>query len=167
MVRAMLTKLPDFVPFHICQVPESQFWCLFFKKLKKIDVENFWGSSSIRQKSENFEIFCFFTNKPYFFKLNLSIYIVHVLSLHLKCITPLKLKIFEILDFSTVISIEICRPLVAKLRNLKLSKMAFQVVFSAKNVPRFSFGLLVTQKLKNQVGAIMAPLVHNVFQSLL
>ena len=72
MVRAMLTKLPDFVPFHICQVPESQFWCLFFKKLKKIDVENFWGSSSIRQKSENFEIFCFFTNKPYFFKLNLN-----------------------------------------------------------------------------------------------
>ena len=72
MVRAMLTKLPDFVPFHICQVPESQFWCLFFKKLKKIDVENFWGSSSIRRKSENFEIFCFFTNKPYFFKLNLN-----------------------------------------------------------------------------------------------
>ena len=66
------TKLPDFVPFHICQVPESQFWCLFFKKLKKIDVENFWGSSSIRRKSENFEIFCFFTNKPYFFKLNLN-----------------------------------------------------------------------------------------------
>ena len=54
----------------------------------------------------------------------------------------MKLKIFEILDFSTVISIEICRPLVAKLKNLKLSKMAFQVVFSAKNVPRFSFGLL-------------------------
>ena len=72
MVRATLTKLPDFVPFHICQVPESQFWCLFFKKLKKIDVENFWGSSSIRRKSENFEIFCFFTNKPYFFKLNLN-----------------------------------------------------------------------------------------------
>merc|ERR1712173_578645 len=69
---AMLTKLSDFVPFHICQVPESQFWCLFFKKLKKLDVENFWGSSSIRQKSENFEFFCFFTNKPYFFKLNLN-----------------------------------------------------------------------------------------------
>ena len=72
MVRATLTKLPDFVPFHICQVPESQFWCLFFKKLKKFDVENFWGSSSLRRKSENFEIFWFFTNKPYFFKLNLN-----------------------------------------------------------------------------------------------
>ena len=72
MVRATLTKLPDFVPFRICQVPESQFWCLFFKKLKKFDVENFWGSSSLRRKSENFEIFRFFTNKPYFFKLNLN-----------------------------------------------------------------------------------------------
>ena len=50
MVRATLIKLPDFVPFHICQVPESQFWCLFFKKLKKIDVKN----------------------KPYFYKLNLN-----------------------------------------------------------------------------------------------
>jgi len=39
MVRATLTKLPDFVPFHIFQVPESQFFRLFFKKLKKLDVE--------------------------------------------------------------------------------------------------------------------------------
>ena len=68
-VRATLTKLPDFVPFHNCQVPESQFWCLFFKKLH---AENFWGSSSIRRKSENFYFFNFFTNKPYFFKLNLN-----------------------------------------------------------------------------------------------
>ena len=30
-----LLQLPDFVPFHICQVPESQFWCLFFKKIEK------------------------------------------------------------------------------------------------------------------------------------
>ena len=43
MVRATLTKLSDFVPFHI-QVPESQFWRLFIKKLKKLVVENFWGS---------------------------------------------------------------------------------------------------------------------------
>ena len=47
-VRATLTKLPDFVPFDVCQVQESQFWCLLFKKLKNIDVKNFWGSSSIR-----------------------------------------------------------------------------------------------------------------------
>ena len=70
----------------------------------------------------------------------------------------MKLEIFEIFDFSFIISFELCRPLAAKLRNLKLSKIAFQVVFSAKNVPRFSFGLLLAPKLKNQVGAIMAPL---------
>ena len=60
MVRATLTKLPDFVPFHVCHLPESQFWCLFFKKLKKFNVENFWGSSSIRRKSENRKILNFF-----------------------------------------------------------------------------------------------------------
>jgi len=75
----------------------------------------------------------------------------------LRCIAPLKLKIFEILNFSTIISIKICGPLAAKLRELKLSKMTFQVVFIAKNVPRFSFGLLVASKPKKQGGAIMAP----------
>ena len=46
-------------------------------------------------------------------------------------------------------------------------KMAFQVVFSAKNVPRFSFGLLVAPKPKKQGGAIMAPpWVTTSFQSL-
>ena len=44
-------------------------------------------------------------------------------------------------------------------------KMAFQVVFSAKNVPRFSFGLLVAPKPKKQGGAIMAPRVTTSFQS--
>ena len=48
-VRTKLSKLPDFVPLDVCQVQESQFWCLFFKKLKNIDVKNFWGSSSIRK----------------------------------------------------------------------------------------------------------------------
>ena len=72
MVRAKLTKLPDFVPFHICQVPESQFWGLFFKKLKNLAIENFLGSSSIRRKLENFDFFLFLTNKLYFFKLNLN-----------------------------------------------------------------------------------------------
>ena len=59
-VRATFTKLPDFVPFNVCQVQESQFWCLFFKKLKNIDVKNFWGSSSIRWKSEKIENFFFY-----------------------------------------------------------------------------------------------------------
>ena len=52
----------------------------------------------------------------------------------------------------TVISIENCRPLATKLRDLKMFKMTFQVVFSTKNVPRFSFGLLVAPKLKKLGG---------------
>ena len=86
-----------------------------------------------------------------------SIWIVHVLSFHLRCITPLKLKILKILNFSTIISIEICRPLATKQRDLKMFKMASQVVFRPKNVPRFIFGHLVAPKPKNQGGAIMAP----------
>ena len=72
--------------------------------------------------------------------------IVHVLSFHLKCISPLKLKILKIMNFFTTISIEICCPLATKIRDLKMFKMAFQVLFSAKNVPRFSFRLLVAPK---------------------
>ena len=54
-----------------------------------------------------------------------------------------------------------------KLRNLKLSKIAFQVDFSAKNVPRFSFVLLAAPKPKKQGGAIMAPpRVTTSFQSM-
>ena len=124
-------------------------WCLFFKKLKKFDVENFWGSSSIRRKSENFEIFCFFTNKPYFFKLNLN---CTCSQLSFEVHNTLELKILKILNFSTIISIENCRPLATKLRDLKMFEIAFHVVFSAKNVPRFSFGLLVAPKPKKQGG---------------
>ena len=105
----------------------------------------FLGSSSIRQKWEKFKFLYFLLTNPTF---SSSIWIVHVLSFHLRCITLLKLKILKILNFSTIISIEICRPLATKLRDLKMFKMAFQVVFSAENVPRFSFGLLVAPKLK-------------------
>ena len=41
--------------------------------------------------------------------------------------------------------------------------MAFQVVFSAKNVPRFSFGLLVAPKLKKRGGHNGPPPGLNVF----
>ena len=91
--------------------------------------------------------FHFLTNRPYFLS---SIWIVHVLRFYLRCITPLKLKILKLLNFSTIISIEIFSPLATKLRDLKMFKMAFQVVFSAKNVPRFSFRLLVAPKPKKQ-----------------
>ena len=40
-------------------------------------------------------------------------------------------------------------PSAAKLRNLKLSKMTFQVIFMDKNVPDFSFELLIAPKLKH------------------
>ena len=49
----MLTKLPDFVPLNICQVPESQFWYLFFKKLKKIDIKNFFGPEAFGKNRKN------------------------------------------------------------------------------------------------------------------
>ena len=66
-----------------------------------------------------------------------------------------------------MISIEICHPLATKLRDLKMFKMAFQVVFSAKNVPRFSFVLLAAPEPKKQGGAIMAPpRVTTSFQSM-
>ena len=45
-----------------------------------------------------------------------------------------------------------CRPLASKLRDPKLSKLAFQVVFSAQNVPLFSFWFLLAPKLKNKGG---------------
>ena len=70
MVSATLTKLPDFVPFHISQVPESQFWHLFFKELKKLDVENFWGPRALGENQKILKFFHFLTNKPYFFNLN-------------------------------------------------------------------------------------------------
>ena len=75
----------------------------------------------------------------------------------MRYITPLKLKILKILNFSTTISIENYHPLATKLRDLKMFKMAFQVVFSAKNVPRFSFGLLVAPKPKNRGGGHNGP----------
>ena len=40
-VRATWTKLPDFIPIDIFQVPGSQSWSLFFKILKELDIKNF------------------------------------------------------------------------------------------------------------------------------
>ena len=114
----------------------------------------FGGPRALGENQKILNFFVFLLINPTF---SSSIWIVHVLSFHLRCITPLKLKILKILNFSTIISIEICRPLATKQRDLKMFKMASQVVFRPKNVPRFSFGLLVAPKPKNQGGAIMAP----------
>ena len=51
----------------------------------------------------------------------------------------------------------ICRLLVAKPRNLEMFKMAFQVVFIAKNVLRLRFLAFGIPKAEKRVGAIMAP----------
>ena len=146
-VRATFTKLPDFVPFNVCQVQESQFWCLFFKKLKNIDVKNFWGSSSIRWKLEKIKKNIFFTNKPYFFKLNLNC-TCSQLSFEVHC--SIETQNFWNFEFFYYNINQIWRPLVAKLTNLKLSKMTFQAVFNAKNLTRSSFGLLVAPKPKTE-----------------
>ena len=70
----------------------------------------------------------------------------------------MKLKILKILNFSTyMILTEICHPLATKLRDLIMFKMAFEVVFCAKNVPKFSFGLLVAPNPKNRGGGYNAP----------
>ena len=38
-IKTMLPKPPDFVPFSIFQVYETQFWCLFFKQDWQNNVE--------------------------------------------------------------------------------------------------------------------------------
>ena len=51
-VRAKLTKTHDFVPLKNWKVPEESFFELFLKMFWKLDVENFWGSSSMSRKIE-------------------------------------------------------------------------------------------------------------------
>ena len=60
--------------------------------------------------------------------------------------------IFEILNFSTIIFIKICRPLVAKLRNQELSKMTSRVVFSAKKCAKVQFLALGIPKAEKTSG---------------
>ena len=51
------------------------------------------------------------------------------------------------LNFSTMIFIGICWPLVAKLKNQKMFKMTVQVSFISKNVQRFSLVFLEASNL--------------------
>ena len=110
-----------------------------------------WALGENPKKLKEF-VFC---KQNLFFQARFELYMVS--SFHLRCITPLKLKFFKILNFSTIISIEICSPLATKQRDLKMFKMASQIVFRPKNVPRFSFGLLVAPKPKNQGGGHNGP----------
>ena len=49
-VRATPIKVPDIVPIDNCQLPKASFGVCFFKRIKKFDVQNFVGSSSISLK---------------------------------------------------------------------------------------------------------------------
>ena len=106
----------------------------------------FWGPRALGENRNNLNFLNFFTNKPYFFKLNLN---CSCSQLSFEVHYTLETQNFE--KFSIITSTKICRPLATKLRNLKLFKMFFQVDFSAKNVQRFSFELLVAPKLKKRL----------------
>ena len=95
-VRARITKVHDFVCFNICQVPVKSFFGFFFQNFEKLDIENFWGSSSIDAKIKKIKKKIFFSNKPYFFLLNL--HCIHSqLSFEVHCsIVAQKLRKFEI-----------------------------------------------------------------------
>ena len=116
---------PKFLTLFLLIVARSQnasFGVCFSKNWKKWTSQIFGGPRALGENWKKSKKIFFLLTNPIF---SSSIWIVHVLSFHLRCIAPLKLKIFEILNFSSIISIEICQPLAAKLRNLKLSKMAF------------------------------------------
>ena len=41
-----------------CKVKGRQFWCLFFKRLKEYNVENFWGPQASGKNQKNWNFFC-------------------------------------------------------------------------------------------------------------
>ena len=102
-VIGITIKIPDSVHFDTCQFPESQSWCSFFKKLKNWMLKMYRGAQALGKIRKKSEIFYSFTNKPYCFKLNLN-----VLGFHLRCITPLKLKILKKFECFVIISTKIC-----------------------------------------------------------
>ena len=69
--RARFTKILDFVPLHIWLIPSKPFLEFFFEIFKKLNVQNFRGSSSMSWKIEKIEKNPFFFKKSYFFWLNL------------------------------------------------------------------------------------------------
>ena len=94
--RARFTKILDFVPLHIWLIPSKPFLEFFFEIFKKLNVQNFRGSSSMSWKIEKIEKNPFFFKKSYFFWLNL--FCIHSqLSFEVHCsIVAQKLRKFEI-----------------------------------------------------------------------
>ena len=109
-------KLPNFVPFGSCQrsryqVSKNLFWYFFLERKWKYWMSKiFYGPRAFDENKKKKLKNLFFMNKTYFFG---KIWIVHALSFHFKCITPVKLKKFKVLNFSTITLIEICHPLAA------------------------------------------------------
>ena len=64
---ARLTKILDFVPLNTWQVPEKSFLEIFFESVRKLNVKNFQGSSSLRWKIKKSKKNLFFCKKYYFF----------------------------------------------------------------------------------------------------
>ena len=130
---------PNFLTLILSIFARSQrasFGVCFSKNWKKLTSKIFGGPRALGENRKILKFFVFLLINPTF---SSSIWIVHVLSFHLRCITPLKLKILKILNFSTIISIEICCPLTAKVRNLEISKMAFKLLL----LPKMCKGLIL------------------------
>ena len=62
---------PKFMTFNIWLIPSKLFLEFFFEIFKKLNVQNFRGSSSMSWKIEKIEKNPFFFKKSYFFWLNL------------------------------------------------------------------------------------------------
>ena len=157
-VRAKLTKTHDFVPLKNWKVPEESFFEFFLKIFWKLDVENFWGSSSMSRKIKKIEKNPFFCKKSYFFWLNLFC-IRSQLSFEVynsSVAQNLKFRPFLAWKFS-FFSFVILRPVAQKVYHLG---GCFWCLWTEKNQNiylRPSFGLLVASKLRKLGGAIMAP----------
>ena len=157
-VRAKLTKTHDFVPLKNWKVPEESFFEFFLKIFWKLDVENFWGSSSMSRKIKKIEKNPFFCKKSYFFWLNLFC-IRSQLSFEVyNSSVAQNLKFWPFLAWKfSFFSFVILRPVAQKVYHLG---GCFWCLWTEKNQNiylRPSFGLLVASKLRKLGGAIMAP----------
>ena len=72
MVRAMVTKVPDFFLLIFSISKKSSFVVCISKKLKIETSKIFGGPRALDENRKKFEKLQFFTNKPYFFKLELN-----------------------------------------------------------------------------------------------
>ena len=104
VTRSELTLL-KFLNLFLLIIAMSQkvnFGVYLSKNWKKWTSKNFGGPRALGENQKILKFFIFLLTNPAF---SSSIWIVYVLSFHLRCIIPLKLKILKILTFSTKIHI--------------------------------------------------------------